>query len=197
MSWERDLQALEDALRNLNAQYDAFLYGSSHKPPVETRRRVGQQIRRLSHTESESSAERFRFMALQGRYNALSERWDRLQSEKEAGHRPGIYGHFIRLGGEEAERPPERPNARTAASVEHGEEKNAPPGSDPDRDLFARYVEAKRVHGEDVAGLRFDRFAEKLADQREKLKQHFGGADIEFDVAQRDGQVRLVAKPKE
>jgi hypothetical protein len=99
MSWESELQGLESSLRNLNAQYDAFLYGSSLKPPVEIRRRVGQQIRQLSATEAESSAVRFRFQALQVRYNALCERWDRLQSEKESGRRPGIYSHFVRLGG--------------------------------------------------------------------------------------------------
>ena len=199
MGWERDLHALEEALRSLNAQYDAFLYGSSLKPPVEVRRRVGRQIQRLSHTESDSSADRFRFMALQGRYNSLAERWDRLQSEKESGRRPGIYGHLLRLPGTDT---PEAPNVRPPASVEGVErvaEKDArvPPSADPDRDLFTRYVEAKRAHGEEVAGLRFERFAEKLADQREKLKEHFSGADIAFDVAERNGKVRLVAKPKE
>ena len=201
MGWDRELQALEDALRNLNAQYDAFLYGSSHKPPLEVRRRVGQQIRRLNNTESESSAERFRFQALQVRYNALSERWDRLQTEKEAGRRPGIYGHFVRLGGSETERPAARPNARASASVEKVEEvverETSRPGQDPERDLFRRYVEARRARGEDVAGLRFDRFAEKLAEQREKLKANFGDVEIVFDVAERDGKIRLVAKPKE
>jgi len=201
MSWDRDLHALEEALRNLNAQYDAFLYGSSHKPPLEVRRRIGQQIQRLSHTESESSAERFRFTALQVRYNALSERWDRLQAEKESGHRPGIYGHFVRLPGTEGGRAPEPPNARMAASVEKSDERvaRAPvaPSADSDRELFVRYVEAKRAHGEEEAGLGFERFAEKLADQRAKLKELFGVADIVFDVAERDGKVRLVARPKE
>jgi hypothetical protein len=28
------------------------------------------------------------------------------------------------------------------------------------------------------------------------LKGQFGGAEIEFDVVERDGKVRLVAKPK-
>jgi hypothetical protein len=199
MGWDRELQGLENALRNLNAQYDAFLYGSVHKPPVEIRRRVSQQIRRMSTTEGESSAERFRFQALQVRYNALCERWDRLQTEKEAGHRPGIYSHFVRLS--EPERPPARPNARAAASVEKVEEvverKTAPPGQDPERDLFRRYVEARRARGEDVTDLRFDRFAEKLAEQRKSLRAHFGDAEIVFDVAERDGKVRLVAKPKE
>jgi len=207
MGWDRELQGLENALRNLNAQYDAFLYGSVHKPPVEIRRRVSQQIRRMSTTEGESSAERFRFQALQVRYNALCERWDRLQTEKEAGRRPGIYGHFVRLGGSETPRPAEtqrpaaRPNARAAASVKAGEDlevkKETRPGQESERDLFRRYVAARRVRGEDVADLRFDRFAEKLAEQREKLKAHFGDVEIVFDVAERDGKVRLVARPKE
>jgi alkanesulfonate monooxygenase SsuD/methylene tetrahydromethanopterin reductase-like flavin-dependent oxidoreductase (luciferase family) len=166
---------------------------------VEIRRRVAQQIRRLSTTESESAAERFRFQAIQVRYNALCERWDRLQTEKEAGRRPGIYSHFVRLGGSGTERPPARANAREAASVREDEETGTRIVQDPepDRELFRRYIEAKRVRGEDVADLRFDRFAEKLADQREKLREHFGDAEIVFDVAERDGRVRLVAKPKE
>jgi hypothetical protein len=199
MGWDSELSGLENSLRSLNAQYDAFLYGSSHKPPVEIRRRVGQQIRRLSTTEPESSAERFRFQALQVRYNALCERWDRLQSEKESGRRPGIYSHFVRLGGSATGTPAARPNARAAASVEKLEEvveKESRPGEDPERDLFRRYVEARRAGGEDVAGLRFDRFAEKLAEQRESLKAHFGNAEIVFDVAERDGKIRLVARPK-
>jgi hypothetical protein len=200
MGWDSELQGLENSLRNLNAQYDAFLYGSSHKPPVEIRRRVGQQLRRLSTTEPESSAERFRFQALQVRYSALCERWDRLQSEKESGRRPGIYSHFVRLGGSATETPAARPNARPAASVEKADEgverEIIRPGQDPEHDLFRRYVEARRARGEDVAGLRFDRFAEKLAEQRESLKAHFGKAEIVFEIAERDGKVRLVARPK-
>jgi hypothetical protein len=199
MSWESELQQLENSLRNLNAQYDAFLYGSSHKPPVEIRRSIAQQIRRLSTTEAESSAVRFRFQALQVRYNALCERWDRLQSEKESGRRPGIYSHFVRLGGSETERPPTRPNARTAASVEKAEEvvdKESRPGEDPERALFQRYVEARSAAGEDVTGSRFDLFVEKLAEQRRSLRAQLGDVEIVFDVAKRDGKIRLVAKPK-
>jgi hypothetical protein len=197
MDWSSELQSLENTLRNLNAQYDAFLYGSSHKAPVEIRRRVGQQIRRLSTTESDSAADRFRFQGIQVRYNAFCERWDRLQTEKEAGRRPGIYGHFVRLDGSETPGSPARPNAREAASVRVVEETNARLVPDPERELFRRYIEAKRVRGEEVAGLQFERFAEKLAEQREKLREHFGDAEIVFDVAERDGRIRLVAKPKE
>ena len=193
MAWDRELQRLEDALRSLNAQYDAFLYGSTPKPPLEVRRRVGQQIRRLSTTEADSPAERYRFSMLQGRYNVYCERWDRLQSEKEAGRRPGIYGHFTRLGSSAPESPPVRANERAPVSVK---KEDARPGPDRERDVFERYVEARKARGEDVTGLEFPRFAERLKREREKLKSQFGDAEIEFDVTERDGRIRLIARPK-
>ncbi len=193
MGWDRELRALEDALRNLNAQYDAFLYGATPKAPVDSRRRVGQLIRRLSTTEADSSAERFRFSALQVRYSALCERWDRLQGEKEAGRRPGIYSHFTRSSAAGPEKSPERPNARPRVSVE---EEDKRPEASLEWALFERYREAKKASGEDISGLDFERFVEQLAREREKLRQHFGVMDIEFDVAEREGRIRLVARPK-
>lgn len=194
MAWERELQRLEDALRSLNAQYDSFLYGSSPKPPVEVRRRVGQELRRLSNTEAESAVERYRFSTLQGHYNALCERWDRLQSEKESGRRPGVYGHLIRLGSGSPAVSAARANEKASVSVQ---EEDRRPGPDPERDLFERYIGARKARGEDVSGLAFERFAERLASEREKLKSHFGGAQIEFEVAEREGKIRLIARPKE
>jgi hypothetical protein len=193
MAWDRELQRLEDAVRNLNAQYDAFLYGSSPKPPVEVRRRVAQELRRLSHTEGESAAERYRFSTLQGHYNVLCERWDRLQSEKEAGRRPGLYGHFTRLGSSAPEISPARTNGGASVSVEERGSRSKP---DPERELFERYVGARKARGEDVSGLDFEQFKEKLARERERLKSRFGGTQIEFDVAEREGRVRLIARPK-
>ena len=198
MAWGQELQVLEDALRSLNAQYDAFLFGSTPKPPVEIRRRVGAQIRRLSTSEPDNAAERYRFSTLQGRYNALCERWDRLQAEKEAGKRPGVYGHFTRSGGGGFERPVPRPNAEAPASVEPGGGKaSASVGVSPERDLFERFKKARLEHGEDVKTMDFEKFVQRLALEREKLAQHFGAREIEFAIAERDGRVRLVARPKE
>ena len=199
MAWTQQLEALEDALRNLNAQYDAFLYGSSPKPPVELRRRVGQQVRTMSTSEPDSAADRYKFSTLQGRYNALCERWDRLQAEKEAGKRPGVYGHFTRLTGSAGlERAAAaRPNVSAPASVNPVAGRIPSSVSAADRELFERYRRAKIDHGEDVTGLDLERFVERLAREKEKLKEHFGGAEFEFAIAERDGRVRLVARPKE
>jgi hypothetical protein len=188
--FERELGVLEQSIKRLTAECDAFLYGSAAKPPVEGRKHVEEMLRRLNASDSMSAAERYRFSTLQGRYFSLVERWDRLLAEKESGRRPGLYGHF-RPGGS-APAPP-GPNAGRAASVEG--ERGAVP-ADPDRDLFERYVAAKKARGEDVSGYRLEGFLEGLERERRKVRERAGTGEIVFEVAERDGRVRLIAKKK-
>ncbi len=190
MPWQGDLQALEKAIAALNAEYDAFLYGSAGKPPLDSRRKMEQMIRRLGAAEPDSAADRYRFATLQGRYNALCERWDRLLTEKEAGRRPGLHGGFARADSRQtdASSGDAKLNADASASVRR---KGA---VDRDAELFGRYIAARRSRGEDVRGYDLTRFKESLQKEREKLKERFGGVEVEFDVAERDGRIKLVAR---
>jgi hypothetical protein len=190
--FERELQVLEQTLKKLTADCDAFLYGSVSKPPIEGRKHVEEMLRRLNASEAMSAADRYRFSTLQGRFSALVERWERLLAEKESGRRPGLYGHF-REPGKVAPPPPPGPNAGKPASVEGM--RGAIP-ADPDRDLFERYVAAKKARGEDVSGYRLEGFLEGLERERRKVREKFGAGDVVFDVAEREGRVRLVAKKK-
>jgi len=190
MPFEREMDVLEEAIRRLGVELDAFLYGTAAKPPLESRRHVDEMIRRLSTASLEAAAERYRFSTLQGRYTAMTERWERLQSEKESGRRPGLYGHFV--PGSERPSPspmPPAPNAAAARSVE-------PPkgGAPDDRRLFDVYLEARRARGEDVSAYAFDKFAENLSRERARLKDKLGAGDIVFEVAEREGKVKLIAK---
>lgn len=197
MVWDRELAELETAIRQLDAGYDAFLYGSGAKPPLEARRRVDSLVRKLNGLTPETAADGFRLSALQTRYNTLCERWDRLQSEKESGKRPGIYGRITHSASDEFS--PPHPNAAAPASVEPRGEAFSPrgeTGGETERELFERYVGAKKIKGEDVRGYDFARFAETLEREREKLKQRLGAVDIEFDLTERDGRVKLVARRK-
>lgn len=178
---------MEESLRRLNAEYDAFLYGSVSKPPVATRKKVEVMFRGLG-AENMSAAERYRFSTLQGRFTALTERWDRLQDEKEAGRRPGLYGHF-----REAAPAPPPPNVPAPSSVQ---EERRPPSGSPDRDLFEKYVAARKERGEDVSGYRLEGFLEGLERERRKAAERLGSAEIIFEVTERDGRVRLIAKKK-
>jgi hypothetical protein len=199
MVWDRELAELETAIRQLDSGYDVFLYGSGAKPPLEARRRVDSLVHKLNGLTPETAADGFRLSALQTRYNTLCERWDRLQSEKEAGRRPGIYGRITRSASDEVS--PPHLNAAAPASVEpRGDASSArretPTRGETERELFERYVGAKKNKGEDVRGYDFARFAETLEREREKLKQRLGAVDIEFDLTERDGRVKLVARRK-
>jgi hypothetical protein len=189
--WERELHVLDESIKRLTAEYDAFLYGSATKPPMQTRRHIEEMIRRLNASEAMSAAERYRFSTLQGRFTALTDRWEKLLGEKEAGRRPGLYGHFR----DSSEAPPggRDPNAGPSSSVE-GERHAVLEESD--RDLFERYVAAKRSRGEDVSGYRLEGFVEGLERERRKVRERLGSEEIVFEVAEREGRVRLIAKKK-
>ncbi|MGH9398909.1 MAG: hypothetical protein ACRD00_00965, partial [Thermoanaerobaculia bacterium] len=60
MGFEPDLAELERAIERLNTQYSAFLYGTSVKAPVESRRQVEALLRRLCGVEMEAATERYR-----------------------------------------------------------------------------------------------------------------------------------------
>ncbi|MGE5276381.1 MAG: MXAN_5187 C-terminal domain-containing protein [Acidobacteriota bacterium] len=195
MAWDRELEVLEEAIRRLGAEYDAFLYGTATKPPVESRKHVEQMIRRLSGVSLDAAAERYRFATLQGRYTTLTERWERLQGEKESGRRPGLYGHFVpgadrpHAAGPVGSAPGNAPNAAGSGSVER-------PGvsAGADRQLFETYLGARKARGESVEGYDFQKFAQSLARERARLKERLGTEDVVFEVAEREGRVKLIAR---
>jgi hypothetical protein len=186
VSWDREFIVLNEAIRRLNAEYDAFLFGSVAKPPKESRRHVEEMFRRLTMSPSESAAERYQLSTLQGRFYSLCERWERLQAEKEAGRRPGIHGGFT------ADVSSPRPNAPPPASVQADREA----GAARDRELFDRYVAARQSRGDNVAGLGLEAFLGRLAEERGKLRDRLGTAEVEFDVVERDGRIKLIARPQ-
>jgi hypothetical protein len=193
VSWERELKVLNEAIRRLNAEYDAFLYGSATRPPMDSRRHVEEMFRRLSSEPPDVASERYLFSALQNRYSTLCERWSRLQAEKESGRRPGIHGGFAApVSGERSAEKPAPPNAPPAGSVR--EERGG--GESVDRELFDRYIAARRGRGDDVAGLGFEAFRARLQQEAQKLKQRTGASEVEFEVTERDGRVKLVGRPR-
>jgi hypothetical protein len=161
---------------------------------VDSRNHVEEMFRRLSASPPDAASERYLFSALQGRYSTLCERWERLQAEKESGRRPGVHGGFA-APVNSGDPPPVRsaaPNAPAAGSVR---EKRST-GESLDRELFDRYIAARRGRGDDVAGIGFDAFRARIQEEAQKLKQRTGASDVEFEITERDGRVKLVARPR-
>ena len=85
VSIERDLDVLERSLTALKVDYERFFTGELRTPPMAARRKVDELLRRVGNVEIERAAEKFRLQALQGRYTAMTELWDRRVSAKEEG----------------------------------------------------------------------------------------------------------------
>ena len=86
---ERDLRALDAALRKLEAEYNMYFAGRLPRPPIESRKRVQQLVTRLDRAYIQNYADRFRFNTLQARFSSFTDLWDRgLKSREEGRHGP-------------------------------------------------------------------------------------------------------------
>jgi hypothetical protein len=178
MSLEKDFAAFEEAITRVGREYDVFLYGTGGaRLPADGRRRLQEMARALSSQKIDSPADRFRLNTVLGRYNAQVEFWERAVREKEEGR-----GRFSRGA-------PAVPNARPPASVDREAARS------PDEALFARFLDARRGNGDDVSRLSFEKFREQLARERQALAARTGRTEWEFDVADDNGRVRLIARP--
>jgi len=86
--------------------------------------------------------------------------------------------------------PASRPAARPAAAPAPHASAVAGGGGDF-RQVYAKYVEARRNNGESTAGLTYESLAKNLRDTTEKLKTKSGGKPIDFDVVVKDGKTIL------
>ena len=77
-------------MRRLEAEYNMYFAGRSPRPPVETRRRVNGMVRQLDRQQLSNYADRFRFTALQTRFQSFVELWDRGMRARDEG-RPGPF----------------------------------------------------------------------------------------------------------
>jgi hypothetical protein len=92
---QRDLLALAADLKRLEAEYTKYFAGSTKRPPWETRARIESTIKRWSRGTITGTSDRFRFEALQSRFQSLAELWDRALRAKEEG-RPLPFGQSER-----------------------------------------------------------------------------------------------------
>jgi len=85
---------------------------------------------------------------------------------------------------------PVRPAAARPAPLPAG----GGPAEDRVRQIYARYVDAKRANGESTAAVTYEALAQSLKDSSEKLRARVGAnRNIDFEVATKDG--KTVLKP--
>jgi hypothetical protein len=182
---ERDMQRLEAALRQLEAEYNMYFAGRLPKPPWETRNRVAALIKQYDRAYIQNYGDRFRFNTLQTRYQTFIDLWDKGLRAREEGRGGG--GGFA------------APPSREPRAGQRPEDKvmNVTAFKDPLKemdklhDLYNSLVEARKAIGEDAVP--FHKFADLVKTQVKKLTSE-GHKEVAFRVAVKDGKVNFTAR---
>ena len=203
MSNESDLKGVDDGIRKLRVEYELYFSGQRKRPPDDERRALDQLVRRLGTAAFRSSAERFQYGNVIGRYNLYCELWEKQLREREEGPRdprkrraalsgqmPTASTQQVSVAPAAAPAPPANAPQRNTVEVKVGID-----NEESSRQIYEKYVAARESSGEG-AGVPFDRFRKLIDDQVVALARKTGSVAIEFDVKLADGKVKLVAKPK-
>jgi hypothetical protein len=177
---DEELNRLEDNIRRLKIEFEAYFNGGKPRPPNDTLYRVEQAIKKhSSDTGKLNASQRFRFNQLVQRYAVYTELWRKRLRYKEEGR------ELV-------------PRKRGAGEQGLGSPVHVV-WSDPDLEqekvdrLLQALIEAKRcVSGgnDDVDPQSFRKF---VREKTRQLKQTLGCDKIEFSVEVVGGRVKFTA----
>jgi hypothetical protein len=179
VGFKEDMEQLKRIMKQLEIEYEQWFSGATPKPPVDTRKRVEELIRKYSISMPQNLGDAAVFQMHQSKYNSYAEMWNRKIRQKEEGRLPGQRDTVRPVGGE-----PPRPEREPAA------------GTDKLRDVFDQFVAARQKTGQGAGGMSYEAFRQKLEQQADQLRAKGGYREVDFGVSIKDGKVSIVAKPK-
>jgi hypothetical protein len=182
---DRELQMLEVELRKLEGEYNMYFSGRTKRPPLESRARVEQHVKRLDRAYIQNFGDKFRFNTLQARFSAFVDLWDRGLRAREEG-RPGPFAR-------------QRPAEVVVKAPPKNEDRIvyvttfADPMKEMDKlhDLYDRLRDARQELGEE--NVPFHKFTELVKSQVTKLKKD-GAPEVAFRVSVKDGKLNFTAR---
>ena len=182
MTVDEELGKLEDNIRRLKIEFEAYFNGGMPRPPNDTLYRVEQAIKKHSSDISRLNAgQRFRFNQLVQRYAVYNELWRKKLRNKEEGRETFVRGR----GYEEEEQAFEEPVHVVC--------------SDPDREnekvhqLLDALLEAKRSVGDRTDDINPAQFQKFVRTKTQELKQKMGCESVRFSITVEDGRVKFTA----
>jgi hypothetical protein len=213
--FEREMVRLEAEIKRLEAEYNMFFAGRLPRLPWETRAQVQALVKHYDRKHLRNTAERFRFAALQSKFAAFCDLWERQLKAKEGGapQRAGRVAASPQSPSPttSAEAPTSAPPPTSAPAPPAQEPIKAraarakpetrdvdmairDPGKETERlkELYERLSAARKLAGEQP--LPYDRFAQVVRAQVTKLGG--GASEVAFRVTVDKGKVSLTATKK-
>ncbi|HEU4400462.1 MAG TPA: MXAN_5187 C-terminal domain-containing protein [Candidatus Polarisedimenticolia bacterium] len=223
MTFEEELQRIDQDIRKLKIQYDLYFIGSNPKPPTDQRDAIDKMLKKYQGVHIKSLAERFLYNSLVNKFNAFSELWNKAMRVREEGARVhplaaraahqaalaengGSHGGRAK-GGARPAAPGDsggsnglRPAAAARAARHKGrpeETWRVPAGGGNEamlKNLYQSFIAAKASVGDEKKPT-YDAFAREIARQTATLKGKVNCEAIDFKIDCKDNRVSLKAKP--
>lgn len=211
------LDELEEAIELLRVAYERYFNGVDRVPPTREHDDIKRRVRLMMTSRGGPTALRFRMQTLKARLVTYEQYWTRILLQIEKGTFKRILAESSRREQIERRRVLEAPQVPEPAPASVPDEDaprpragTAPPRAPsqpsraalPDgvdagevRELFKKFVAAKKAAGEPTEGLTYGKLVDKLARELPSLRAKHGG-DIRFEVATEGGKVRLRARSR-
>ena len=178
-----DLDALDEAMTNLQVLYEKYFLGIDRRPPDAQRRQVSEKMRLLKTTQVKNTALKFRIQTMFAKLLSFERMWDRTLREMEDGtYKRDVFKAKLRAA--RADHKPEQPAARSTQLSDQMLRK-----------LYDTYVVARQRTGESVSGITYDSLATRLRAQVPQLMAQHKARNIEFKVVIKGGKAVLKAIP--
>jgi hypothetical protein len=201
---DEELAQLEKDIRQLKIEYDMFFGGGRKRPPTEIEWRIEQLVKRYSERGGDLKFnQRFRFSNLAQTYAKYKDIFRKKTAQKEEGKIQRHFGAAAKAIEAERARANPQPPVSVQTAADAGESKvYRVICSDPEKEsekvdqLFAAFVNAKQVAGEETAKLSKASFDEFVRKKTKDLQNKKNCREVEYVVETIDGQVKLKALVK-
>jgi hypothetical protein len=193
---DEELQQLEEYLNRLRLEYEQFFRGVMKREPYVLRGKVQKTITRFMEDPPKSTAHKFKFNALNAKYQTFRTLWGRTMRELEAGtHRSQRFQQSLSEPAKDeqmrlASKQEREAKTQGQAPAKPAADPSAAPASPLDR-LYEALLNARRQTGEST-DLTREKIAEIVRKQTEAIRAKVGpDAKVKFRVVVEDNKAKL------
>jgi hypothetical protein len=185
---DEELAALDQNIKRLRIEYDQYFMGNSRRAPQVLLGKVQKTIVRFSNKMPSNTAQKFRFNALNSKYQMYRQHWGRIMRQIEA----GTYKvHKFQADLHERDSGISESGPVTKAAMA------GPQGSPIDK-LCDALSSARRKTGEQTGKIDSSKVAKMVKQQTASIRKQHPGAKIKFRVVIEGNRAKLkasVSKP--
>ncbi|HKL49287.1 MAG TPA: MXAN_5187 C-terminal domain-containing protein [Desulfuromonadales bacterium] len=173
----KQLQDLEQQLRELQIRYEKYFSGAEKLEPLKQREDVFRLLRHFANRRIVQTDLRFKYQNLATRYHAYAAQWDRIQRMMDEGKYVRHLSRAAQRGTSKAGKPPEK----------------------KDDEIDSLYEDLVQAHRSTQAEKRLpkrDQVADFLQKQKAKLREKYGDRQMQFQVVTENGKPKIKVKAR-